>query len=446
MKKNDIFKVNITGYDHAARGVARVDGMVVFVNGGAVGDECEIRILKVLKNTAFAKIERLIHPSSDRISSDCPAFPACGGCDFRHISYDSECRFKKDTVETAITRIGRITPPEFELVPSPVINRSRNKAVFPVSDSGFGFYREGSHKIVRSDGCLSCAEGGYEAALAVFEFAKAHGIPAYDEVSGKGIIRSVFSRAAADGRLMVMPVVRSASGFPSDEFVSFIRQRLPKAVSILLNVNPSNGNKLLGERCITLYGTPYLEDELCGVRLRLSPLSFYQVNHSACERLYSQVLEYADECSSENDVALDLFCGVGSITLCLASRFRAVAGIEIVPAAIENAKENALLNGIKNASFFCSDAENARSVLTDAGIHPDILVVDPPRKGLGPELIKYIPELGCRNIIYVSCDPATLARDLALLSDSGYALQKLKAFDLFPRTRHVETVVLLGRE
>lgn len=452
MNKNDIYQLTISGCTHDGYGVARLDGMAVFVPGGAVGDVADVRIVKRLSNRAIGKIERLIVPSPDRIENNCPAFPSCGGCNYRHISYEAESRLKCAQIKAAFERIGGGACPEIDYFPALSIEGYRNKAVFPVVTGAdgrtvFGFYRANSHSVVPCPGCRIHASVFSALAAAVCSFMDDFGVPAYDETAKQGVVRSVFiRRGEVTGEIMVCLNAAKRRIQHVDELILYLKAASGQLASVLLSYQPEISNKVVGDRIFTLWGAPYISDVLCGNRLSLSPHTFYQVNHAQCERLYEQVLSYAASCGPLARLnVLDLFCGAGSITLALARRCKAAVGIETVPAAVRDACENAARNGIENVRFICADAQDAASVLAEIHFQPDLVVVDPPRKGLSEAVCRYLSALEIDQIVYVSCDPATLARDVGRLRENGFCPVSISGFDLFPRTANVETVCRLVR-
>ena len=448
MEKNKTYRAEIIGYTSDGSSVARIHNMVVFVPGGAVGDHCDIRIVKVTKNHAYGRIERVFIPSRHRVEPECPQAAKCGGCCFWHITYDEELRAKQKKVSDAMQRIGGVTLEPEGICPSEQITRYRNKAQYPVGKSEHGvitgFYRVRSHDIIPTDSCLIQTELANMLASAVRDWMNEYNILPYDEHTGNGLIRHIFIRTGfATGQVLLCLVARSAKIPHADALIAAARRTVPGLCSVMVNVNNKPGNTILGPRYNTLWGMNFVEDILCGNRFRISPASFYQVNRAQAERLYDCALDYAG--LTETQTALDLYCGVGTITLALAHRAKSVIGAEIVPQAVENAKENAKLNRITNAEFFCGDAGQTAQMLAERGLTPDVIVVDPPRKGLDDTAIHAVVQMAPPKVVYVSCDPATLARDVKKFTELGYQVKKYKAFDLFPRTAHVETVCLMTR-
>ncbi len=446
--KNSIHTVKIDGYSAEGSGIARINGQVIFVKGALMGELCEIKILKALKNLAYARIERIIEPSEHRIKPGCGNFGKCGGCSFLHMDYGEELFFKKQRVEDALTRIGGLSLPVSEIYGSERTDAYRNKVIYAVCKQDgkavAGFFRERSHDIIPVSRCLIQTPESDAAAAAVCRWIDEFGISVYDESTGKGLIRHIFVRTAFGTGQMAVCVVASSKKLPHvDALVAEITISCPKTASIVLCVNKKAGNTVLSDTFITLWGADHIEDKLCSLRFKLSPRSFFQINPPQAEKLYMKALEFA--APGPDCTAIDLYCGTGTISLVLAQKCGHVIGVETVPEAVADAGENAEKNGVVNAEFICADAAAAALELNARGITPDVVVVDPPRKGLEPDLIETISEMSPKRVVYVSCDPATLARDLKLFSSSGYTPLRLEAFDMFPRTAHVETVVLMSR-
>ena len=449
MKKNDLCTVTIQGYTAEGFGVGRTDeGLAVFVPGAARGDKLEVLLVKVLKNYAFGKIQTILEPSPHRVEVDCPHFGRCGGCDFRHLSYEEELWLKAHRVHDAMTRIGGFDLPVPEITGSPEVLRYRNKGQFPVGrdETGvaFGFYRSRSHQLIPLTDCKLQSEESCALAAAVCRWADEHKVQPYDEQQHKGILRHIYVREGRAGLHLTL-VVREDALPESARLVELCRRAAPSLCGIVVNVNSRPGNRVLGPDCRTLWGAGRLEDDLAGSTFRLSPLSFYQVNHAQTENLYACAAAWA--APDEHTQALDLYCGVGTITLALAARCKSVVGVEIVPQAIADARENAARNGVENVRFLCADAGQAAEKLAREGFRPQVIVVDPPRKGLDEAAVRAVCAMAPRRIVYVSCDCASLARDAKMLQQAGrYRPLQVRAFDMFPRTANVETVVLLSRE
>lgn len=442
LKKNSIFTAEIENWSSEGAGVARIGGRAVFVPGTIPGEIWEIRIVKVTATAVFGKGEVCLNPSPERIEPDCPLYPRCGGCALRHMSYAAELEFKLRRVNDAYRHIGGLELQAEEILAAPETDGYRNKAIYAVSpDLRPGFFRPRSHDVIPLERCALQREGSDRAAKAVCDFCRENGISPYDEHSGKGILRHVFTRTARSGAMQVTVVAAGGFGSKTEALVRAVLDACPETVGIILNVNKTRGNTVLAGSFYTLWGSDTLEDTLCGAKFELSPRSFYQVNPVQAERLYARTLEFA--APEGKGTVLDLFCGAGTISLCLARGAEHVIGVEIVPEAVENARENAARNGIENVEFLCADAGEAAQELLRRGIRPGAVVVDPPRKGLDGAVIDAVCSMEPERVVYVSCNVATQARDLKLFAERGYTAVKAVAVDQFSRTSHVETVALL---
>ena len=444
LAKNQEHTVTIEGYGEGGMGVARIDGRVVFVHGALRGEKCRVLILKTLKSVAFAKVLEVIEPSSERITPDCPYFPRCGGCTYRHIRYEEELRLKKQRVQDNLSRIGGSDVTVEEILGAQDTLRYRNKAQYPVSkDGAVGFYRARTHEVIECEHCLLVRPEADAAAEALREYMQSCHVAGYDEKTGRGLIRHLYVRSNAAGESLVCVLVNGDKLPKEDRLVTLLRDACPKCTGIVLGTNTKKGNVILGDRYRTLWGSDRLEDTLCGKTFRLSVPSFYQVNRVQAERLYAKAIEFAGLTGQET--VLDLYCGAGTITLALSDHAKKVLGAEIVPEAIDDARENAARNGVKNAEFFCGDASDVAKKLARENLRPDVITVDPPRKGLAADVVESIAEMQPQRVVYVSCDSATMARDVKRLADLGYTARRACAVDMFPRADHVETVVLLSK-
>jgi len=446
LRKNQKYTVNIEAYSTDAAGICHIDGCAVFVPGAIPGEKWEIKLLKVLKDRAYAKAERLLLPSPERIEARCPLFGKCGGCDALHISYEEELRFKLSRVNDCLLRIGKQNIMANEIIGSDKTTAYRNKAILavgmldgkPVS----GFYRERSHQIIPVKNCLLQDEFSRRAAAALTDFMSQYAIPAYDEESGKGIVRHVFTRCSlhTEDRLLCI-VAKKGFGDKTQLLVEHLLNAVPDLSGIVLNINKTKGNTVLSGDFHILWGKGLITDSLCGNSFDIAPQAFFQINPPQAEKLYNKAVEYA--ALDESMLAFDLYCGAGTISLCLAKKAGKVIGAEIVPEAIENAKENAEKNCIDNVDFICADAGDAAIMLKEHWLKPDVVVVDPPRKGMYEDAVRAVASMEPERIVYVSCDPATLARDILRYENLGYKLSEVTAVDMFPRTRHIESVALL---
>ena len=444
LAKNQEHTVTIEGYGEGGMGVARIDGRVVFVHGALRGEKCRVLILKTLKSVAFAKVLEVLEPSSERMESDCPYFPRCGGCTYRHIRYEEELRLKKQRVQDNLSRIGGSDVTVEEILGAQDTLRYRNKAQYPVSkDGAVGFYRARTHEVIECEHCLLVRPEADAAAEALREYMQSCHVAGYDEKTGRGLIRHLYVRSNAAGESLICVLVNGDKLPKEDRLVALLRDACPKCTGIVLGTNTKKGNVILGDRYRTLWGSDRLEDTLCGKTFKLSVPSFYQVNRAQAERLYAKTIEFADLTGQET--VLDLYCGAGTITLALSDHAKKVLGAEIVPEAIDDARENAARNGVKNAEFFCGDASDVAKKLARENLRPDVITVDPPRKGLAADVVESIAEMQPQRVVYVSCDSATMARDVKRLADLGYTARRACAVDMFPRADHVETICLLSK-
>ena len=451
LKKNQIFETTIENLSSDGSGVAHVEGQAVFVPGAAPGDVIRCRIVKALKSYAFGRIDAILAPGPGRVAPDCAVCTPCGGCGLRHLSYATECEAKTGFVRDAFARLGGFDVSSFEF--SPVLALTdhtahyRNKVQLPVGLDAdghvvTGFYAGRTHRIVPCPDCKLQPGVLNDIGNALCSFFAAHGIQPYDEESGKGLVRHIFLRRGTHSGQIMVCLVCTRPKFPhSEELVAALREQFSDIASILINVNAKKTNVILGEETVSLYGPGYIEDTLCGVPVRLGPLSFYQVNTLAAERLYGIAAEYAQ--LEPSDVLLDLYCGMGTIGLSMADRCRELIGVEIVPEAIDSAKANAARMGDAVAAksrFFCADAGQAAARLAAEGLRPDVIMLDPPRKGCDETTLSAVVQMSPRRVVYVSCNPSTAARDAAWLEEHGYHAEKVQPVDLFPRTRHCEVV------
>lgn len=449
-KKNDIIDMTVTAMSSEGNGIAKPRNFTVFIPLTDIGDVVRVRILKVLKSFAYGKAEKLITPSESRIVNHCPAYSKCGGCCFRHISYAHELEIKRQHVVDAVNRIGG-----FEGIPiKPIIGSEktdsyRNKCLLPVgTDSGgnsiIGFYALNSHRIIDIDNCMLQPKVFSKITKIFRSWLNEKNIPVYNEETHTGLIRRLYLRLAeTTGEIMVCIVAKGNSLPYHKELASELSDKIPGFKSLILNINPDKTNVALGEKSITLYGSDTITDTLCGLSFDISPTSFYQVNRSQAEKLYEIAKEYA--ALKSTDTLIDLYCGTGTIGLSMVKNGGKLIGVEIVEAAVQNAIKNAEKNGIENAEFICADAFEASKKIKSRGITPDVIVIDPPRKGTTPDTIETISKLSPKRVVYVSCDPATLARDLKIFSELGYEPQEITPVDMFPRTSHVECVCLMSK-
>ena len=449
LKKNDEIQLNITALTSEGSAIGRKDGVPIFVRGGVPGDRVTAHMIKVKKNYAVARLQQVLEPSPHRVESDCPVSAQCGGCAFRTVDYAEELRFKQQRIDDAFQRIGHLDLQVEGVLAAPDTVRYRNKAQYPVQlQDGrpvAGFYAYKSHRVVPTEDCLLQCTDFSAGVAACLQWTEEHQISIYNEETGTGLLRHLyFRKGQATGQVLACIVINGTDLPGGDALCAALRAAVPGLVGVVLNSNTRRTNVILGDRDRVLWGKGELLDKLCGKTFAIGPHAFYQVNHDQCERLYALAGDFAG--LTGDQVLLDLYCGVGTIGLTLADRCRRLIGVEVVPQAVENARENARRNGIENAEFLCADAAGAATQLASQGVRPDVAIVDPPRKGCAPEVFAAIDKMGIERLVYVSCDPATLARDLALLATMGYTARRACGVDLFPRTPHVETVVLLSHK
>ncbi|MBR3645056.1 MAG: 23S rRNA (uracil(1939)-C(5))-methyltransferase RlmD [Lachnospiraceae bacterium] len=457
--KNQELELLIEDLGSSGEGIGKIDGFTIFVKDTVIGDKVKVGLTKVKKNYAFARLIEVIEPSSKRVTPVCSAAKQCGGCQLQFMNYEEQLRFKQNKVLNNINRIGGIE--DFEM--KPIIGMDepfhyRNKAQFPVGidrDGNIvsGFYAGRTHSIINRDTCdLGIKLHGVDVNGQVIEIVKNHmreyNIPAYDESTGKGVVRHVLIRIGLKTDQIMVCVVVNAKNLPYVEKLAENLKKIDGMTSISVNINKEKSNVILGQKVINIYGEGYIEDYIGDVKFRISPLSFFQVNPIQTEKLYGKALEYAGLTGKET--VWDLYCGIGSISLFLAQRAKKVIGVEIVAPAIEDARVNAQINNIDNAEFIVGAAEDVvpryfEEHKNEPECTPDVIVVDPPRKGCDEKLLSTVVEMSPKRIVYVSCDSATLARDLKWLGENGYKLVEATPCDMFPQTVHVETVVLLSK-
>ncbi len=449
LKKNDIVKCEITDYSSDGNGVAKIDGLVIFVPDSAAGDICEIKILKVLSGYGFGKIEKIISPSAERQPSPCPISHLCGGCDFQHITYREEKKAKHNFVKAAFERIGKLDCTVLPTKSMDIPDRYRNKAQFPVGPGAdgqavTGFYARRSHRLVPCSDCLLQPKDLNEIAQHCVNFMNELGIKAYDETDRSGIVRHIYLRkGCVTGQIMVCLVCTKADFPQLGRLCEKLKEKFPAIHTIVINVNNKNTNVILGEKNRVVFGPGKITDILCGVEIEISPHSFYQVNHDGAQKLYETAKESLE--LTQDDILLDMYCGTGSIGLSMADKVKQLVGVEIIPQAVENAKINAAKMNAVNTRFICADAKQAAKQLLEEKFLPTAVVVDPPRKGCDQETLDAIIQMNPPKISMISCNPSTAARDCKYLCRNGYKVDFVQPFDMFPRTKHVETVVVLSK-
>ena len=441
LSKNQNVELYIDSFTSEGSGVGRYENMAVFVSGAAAGDKVTAHIIKAKKTYAVARVEKVLKPAKSRIMPACPYFPSCGGCAFQHISYEKEKEHKKKRVEDAFSHIAHINIEAETLLSDNKTTCYRNKAQYPVSfdrQLKIGFFAPRSHRVVDCENCILQPPIFADIVKIFRKFIIKNGITVYDSEKHTGLLRHIYLRLAeATGEVMVCAVINGEDLPHKNELIKKLTE-IPSVKSIVLNINRDRTNVILGKECVTVWGNDCIYDVLCGVKVRLSPLSFYQVNHDMAQQLYEKAAEYA--CLSGKETVLDMYCGTGTIGLSMAKKAKRIIGAEIVPEAVLDARRNALENGIENAEFICADAGEAAQELSSRGIKPDVVLLDPPRKGCSEMLLAEIVKMSPERIVYVSCDPSTLARDCSRFKDLGYETKRLAA--IFT----AETVVLLSHK
>lgn len=453
VEKNDIVVVDILDMNQDGEGVGKVNGYPLFIKDTVIGDKAEVKVIKALKSFGYGRLIRVIEPSSDRIQPRCAVARQCGGCQLQAYAYEKQLIFKENKIRNHLERIGKIK----DYVLEPIVGmeepwRYRNKAQFPVGrnkdgEIAIGFYAGRTHSIIENEDCYLGEEINREILKSVKEYMEENGVPPYDEAAHQGLVRHILIRRGHYTREILVCIVINGRKLPYKERLveKLLKFKKDGLKSITVNYNEEKTNVILGTELEVLWGTDFITDTIGGITFQISPMSFYQVNIAQTEKLYKKVLEFADLTGKET--VWDLYCGIGTISLFLAQRAKKVYGVEIVPAAVQNARENAKRNGIQNVEFFLGASEEVLPEWYEKKKEKiDIIVVDPPRKGCERELLKTIVKMKPEKIVYVSCDSATLARDLKILEEEGYKTKRVQGFDLFSQTVHVECVTLLHRE
>ncbi|QXM06463.1 23S rRNA (uracil(1939)-C(5))-methyltransferase RlmD [Crassaminicella indica] len=450
VKKDEVYLVKIDDLGHNGEGIGKIEGFTVFADGGVPGDIVKVKITIVKKNYAIGKIIKLEKPSPDRIKPICEVANICGGCQTQHIDYQAQLRLKTNKVKANIERIGKL---ENVIVHETLGMKNpyhyRNKAQFPVgtenNEAIIGFYKRKTHDIVDIKRCYIQKMINDKIIKIVKAYISQYKISTYDEKTGKGLIRHILTKIGfATGEIMVVFITNGRNLPHKDEIIRLLKTEIPEIKSIIQNINKQKTNRILGQECIILYGEDKIVDYIGDLKFHISPLSFFQVNPIQTKVLYEKALEYAD--LNGDETVFDIYCGIGTISLFLAQKAKQVYGIELVGAAIEDAKENARINGIENVDFYTGAAEEVVPKLYEKGIRADVVVVDPPRKGCDEKVLNTIVKMNPKRVVYVSCNPSTLARDLKYLDDKGYKTVEVQPVDMFPHTAHVECCVSLKRK
>lgn len=453
--KNKDYEVMIDGMTHEAQGVGRIDGLAVFVDGVIKGEVLKIKIIKVAKNYAIGKLLEIITESPDRIEPFCRVYKRCGGCSLQHMTYEKQLEFKEDTVKNALERIGGFEVCKNDKLSSIKLNKIvgmhnpfnyRNKAQFPVGIKDgipqVGFYAMRSHEIIDNPECGIQDEINFKVVKVVKEYMKEFEVSAYNEETGKGIIRHIVTKKGfKTGEVMVVIVVTSDKLPNVNRLIDRLNEDIEGFQSVFLNINSEKSNVVMGRKNILLHGKETISDFIGKFKFEISPNSFFQVNPVQTEVLYGKALEFAG--LTGNETVMDIYCGIGTISLFLADKAKKVIGVEVVEQAVEDAKRNAAVNGVENVEFFAGEAEKVIPELYAKGVRADVVVLDPPRKGCEESVLQTIVDMGAERVVYVSCNPATLARDLRWMAERGYVVSEVQPVDMFPWTWHTESVCLL---
>lgn len=444
IKKNDDLEVNISDIGYEGEGIAKIDGYTTFVKGGLKGEKVKIKMLKVNKDYGFAKLVEVLEKSEERDEPICSVFGKCGGCSLQHINYEAQLDYKTNTVRNTLRKALGYDVDVEQTIGMGIPYNYRNKAQYPVVDDKIGFFAGRTHALIENEKCYIQNETSDKLAKDAFKILRKYNISSYNEKSGKGCLRHIITRIGIHtGELMLVLVTNEKNIRHKDEIVSELTKEYPTLKSIIQNVNIQNTNVILGNECVTLYGQEYITDILGEYKFKISPLSFYQVNPVQTEVLYNIAKEYANLQGTET--VFDLYSGIGTISIFIADNAKKVYGVEVIEQAVFDAKENAEINEIRNVEFIQGEAEVIVPEMYKEGKKADVVFVDPPRKGCDEKLLETIKEMKAQKVVYISCNPATLARDLKYLTDNGYEIKKVQPVDMFPQTSHVENVVLLEK-
>ena len=478
MQKNDVFEIEITDIGVNGEGIGKIGGYTVFVKDAVIGDVIEAKLMKAKKNYGYARLMKILCPSPDRVDAVCPMARKCGGCQIQEMSYEKQLAFKEKKVRGNLIRIGGVSKELLNHIMEPIVGMEesaflgapfyyRNKAQFPIGEDKegnpvAGFYAGRTHSIIPNTNCVLGVEVNERVLNLILDFMKEYKIKPYHETAHEGIIRHVLIRYGFRTKEIMVCLVVNGDRLPHSDVLAGRLAEIEGMTSVMLNVNKNRTNVILGDKVKLIWGKDHITDYIGDVKYQISPLSFYQVNPVQTEKLYRLAVEYAGvagregkcaEMAAERPIVWDLYCGIGTISLFLAKEGCQVYGVEVVPRAIEDARNNAKINGLGNAEFFVGKAEEVLPAYYEEygrkhsgkGAHADVIVVDPPRKGCEEALLKTMVDMEPERIVYVSCDSATLSRDVKYLRERGYELEKVRAVDQFPHTVHVETIVLIQK-
>lgn len=445
VSKNEYYTKTVTDYTHEGMGVVKIDHYPIFIPDVLVGEEVEVKVIKANKKFGFGKLINVIKPSENRIEPPCPYYYECGGCQIQTMNYNEQTDYKRQTVDKSINRMAKLDKDINGTVAMDTPMYYRNKSQIPVkSNDGkieMGFYKPRSHDIVDIHHCLIQKEIHNDLMVFIKELFNEEKVSVYDEAMHQGLLRHVIIRSNNDDSEVQVAFVTNGKKNIFSEINKAIVETFPMVTSIVQNINPEKTNVIFGSKTNILYGQDYITDTLLGKKFRIKARSFYQVNHEQTEKLYKKALEAAD--LKGDETIIDTYCGIGTIGLCASDQAEKIIGIEVVDSAVEDAKENAELNGVDNAEYHLGKSEEVMKKLVGQGVKPDVVFVDPPRKGCHPEFLEALVEVKPQKIIYVSCNPSTLQRDLKYLNEQGYEVSPVTPVDMFPQTNHVESVVAL---
>ena len=445
VEKNQDYEVDIVDMGFEGEGITKIDGYTTFVKGAIKGEKAKIKMVKVNKDYGVGKLLEVTAPADCREEPVCEIFNRCGGCSLQHMSYDAQLDLKTQMVKNTIRKSLGYEPTVNNIIGMGIPYNYRNKAQYPVANGKIGFYADRSHDVIENEECYIQNKVIDEIAKYAFSLTQNHHVSCYNEKSGKGTLRHIVIRIGINTDQVMITFITNGEEFKNkDVIISELINKFPNVVSVIQNINSENTNVIFGNKCVTLYGKDYIIDRLGDYKFKISPLSFYQVNPAQTEVLYNVAKDYAELTGEE--VVFDLYSGIGTISIFVAENAKKVYGVEVVEPAVEDAKENAEMNEIRNVEFLAGEAEKVVPKMYEKGTKADVVFVDPPRKGCDEKLLNTIIDMKAKKVVYISCNPATLARDLKTLTKNGYEIKEVQPVDMFPQTSHVENVVLLELE